>query len=242
MVIRTHILFKKRGKQKLLEEEDVFSENDGVEKVIAKCNKQVVSAIVSSSKILSVSIDSFLKEDRAHLKEGLELKNEFNRKSKKQKSKVLNTLSRIEGNIDSGHFYVQVVDYQREVAHSLNFIVEPLFEHLDNQHKPFTKAQAEELGKLVNEIDEFLNFMLYIVKENKFGAIDELISKRATIFEFLGEIEKAQIKRIKGLLVNTRNSVLFFNTISETKNMLLHYVNLVKAYRDFITLTRKQLK
>ncbi len=55
-------------------------------------------------------------------------------------------------------------------------------------------------------------------------------------------MEIAQIKRIKAKEVNTRNSVLFFNTITETKNMLLHAINLIKAHRDFITITQKTKK
>jgi hypothetical protein len=55
-------------------------------------------------------------------------------------------------------------------------------------------------------------------------------------------MEIAQIKRIKAREINTRNSVLFFNTISETKNMLLHAINLIKAHRDFITATKKEIK
>lgn len=240
MVARTHIMFKKRTEKKLTEEDEVFNEKDGVEKVIAKCNKQVVNSILSASKVYSVSVDSFLKEHRSHLKDGVELKNELNKKSKKQKGKVLNTLSKIEDHVDTGHFYVQLVDYQREVAHSLNFTVEPLFEHLDNHHKPFTKDQSDEMKKLVSQIDEFMNFMLHIVKENKFDQIEELIEKRNKIVELLADYEKAQIKRIKTKLVNTRNSILYFNTLTETKNMLLHYINLIKAYRDFITLTKEQ--
>jgi phosphate/sulfate permease len=240
IIIRTHIFFKKMNHAKIGEEdEEIISEKDETEKIIAKCSKQVISGIVSTSKIFSIAIDNFLNEDRIHLKEGVELKNEMNKKSKKQKTKLLNTISKIEGDIDSGHFYVQIMDYQREVAHSLNFIVEPLFEHINNHHKPFSEAQSEELKKLTAKIDEFLNFSLYIVKENKFLNIEELIQKRALIFELLGEFEKAQIKRIKDKTVNTRNSVLFFNIITETKNMLLHYINLIKSYRDFITVNTK---
>jgi phosphate/sulfate permease len=242
MVVRTHIMFKNRAEKKLREEDDEVSEKDEVEKVVGKCHKQVVNSILSASKIFSVSIESFLNEDRGHLKEGLELKNELNRKSKKQKNKVLTTLSKIEDNVDSGHYYVQVVDYQREVAHSLNFTIEPLFEHLDNNHKPFTENQAKELKNLTVQIDEFMNFMLHIVKENKFELIGDLIEKRDEIVDLLAVYEKSQIKRIKGKLVNTRNSLLFFNTLTETKNMLLHFINLIKAYRDFITLTKKHSK
>ncbi len=241
MVIRTYSLFKKRADKKNAEEIEVITEVDAADKVIEKCRKHVMSTIIASNKIYSVCIESFLIEKRGHLKAGLELKNELNRKSKKLKNKVLNTISKLQqDDVDSGHFYVQVVDYQREVAHSLNFLVEPLFEHLDNQHKPMIKQQADELRLLIANIDEFFNFALYIIKEDKFDQIEELIDKRDLLMENLSKLEKSQIKRIKNNEVNTRNSVLFFNIITETKNLLLHSINLVKSHRDFITHTKEK--
>ena len=125
------------------------------------------------------------------------------------------------------------------MAHSLNFLVEPLYEHLDNHHKPFIEEQAVEFEKLKVEIDQFFNFALSIVEDNKFDEIEDLIKIRDKIVQSLEKMEIAQIKRIKAKTVNTRNSVLFFNTITETKNMLLHAINLMKSHRDFITITRE---
>lgn len=239
VVIRTQVIFKRRI-SKVVEDDDLITEKDEAEKAAAKCRKQVVFSILSANKIYSVAMDSFSRDDREHMREALDMKNELNKKTKKQKNKVLDTISKMKrADVDSGHFYVQVIDYQREMAHSLNFIVEPMWEHLENQHKPFNEGQTNEIKNLVTEIDEFYNFALYIVKENKFDSLEELIAKRMSIANYLLEIEKGQIKRIKNHEVNTRNSLLFFNTIAETKNLLLHSINLIKAYRDFITINKK---
>lgn len=242
MVIRTHMFFKKRSMESKVEDEDAITEKDETEKVLEKCVKQVSKSIILANNIYDESISHFLKEKRSKLKDALEVKDNLNKKSKKKKNKVLNTLSKISENIDSGHFYVQLVDYQREMAHSLNFLVEPLYEHLDNHHKPFINEQADELDKLKTEIDQFFGFALTIVNERKFNKIEELIHMRDKIVEYLEKMEIAQIKRIKAKAVNTRNSVLFFNTITETKNMLLHAINLLKSHRDFITATMKERK
>jgi phosphate/sulfate permease len=239
IVIRTQIIFKKNSK-KPLEDEELITEKDEVEKSMTKSRKQVVNTIISANKIYSIALDNFMKDDIVHMREALDMKDEMNRKTKKQKNKILDSISKIKKvDVDSGHFYVQVIDYQREMAHSLNFITLPLAEHLENQHKPFNESQSEEVRKLVTEIDEFYNFALHIVKENKFDAIEELIAKRVALISLLLEIEKVQIRRIKNREVNTRNSILFFNTLSETKNLLLHSINLVKAYRDFILIQRR---
>jgi phosphate/sulfate permease len=235
MVMRTQILFKKRRAKQAADEEEVFEEKDGVEKVMQKCKKHCVNAVINTNKTFSLGLESFLTEDRVQLKKGLELKDMLNHKSKKLKSKIFTTLSKIENHVDTGHFYVQVIDYQREISHSLNFIIEPLFEHLDNHHKPFTAEQVNELRQLIADIDEFYNLALDIVNYNKFENLNELIARKDLIVAYLLKTEKNQINRIKNKTVNTRNSVLFFNINSETKNMLLHSINLIKAHRDFVT-------
>jgi len=239
MVIRTHMFFKKKSQEDNVDDEEAITEKDATDKVMEKCVKQVSKSIIQANNIYDESVKHFLNEKRSKLKEAIEVKDNLNKKSKKKKNKVLNTLSKISERVDSGHFYVQVVDYQRELAHSLNFLVEPLYQHIDNHHKPFTKTQADELSALQEKIDNFFRFTLEIVQNDKFDDIDNLIELRDNILQDLEKMEIAQIKRIKAKEVNTRNSVLFFNTITETKNMLLHAINLIKSHRDFITITRE---
>ena len=241
MVIRTHILFRKRSAAKAAEEEDAINEFDAHDEIIKKCSKQAIKAIVSANQVLSLSLESFLHEDRSGLRNAQQACKEFSKKAKKNKDKVYSVVEKItESSIDTSHFYVQMVDYEREMAHAVHFMVEPMLNHLENNHKPFIPQQIEKLTQLATQIDTFFNYVLHEVKEEKFEEIENIISERAKLFELINAIEKHQIKRIKNKEVNTRNSQLFFKIISEIKNLLLHTVNLVKSERDFITFTRQK--
>jgi Na+/phosphate symporter len=240
MILRTHILFKKRSASTKTEEEDIINEKDAGEVIIAKSSKQVVRAVVFSNQIISLGMESFLKEDRNGLKKAELSCKEFSKKAKKNKDKVYSTVNQLtEDSIDTSHFYVQMMDYKREMAHALHFMLEPMVEHIENNHKPFVKDQTEELSKLAAETDTFFNFVLHAVREENFEELDNLIVERDKIFETLAKMEKNQIKRIKNKLVNTRNSQLYFKIISEMRNLLLYTVNLVKSQRDFIKYTRQ---
>ena len=120
-------------------------------------------------------------------------------------------------------------------------MLQPVELHMANNHKPFGKEQAEELTTLTSMLNNFNNFVLHTVKDKKFENIENLASEREKVFQYLGSIEKNQIKRIKNKEVNTRNSQLFFKIIAETKNLLLHTINMVKSYRD-LTLISKMRK
>lgn len=239
LAARTHLIFRKRAKRSE-EEEEFLVELDQTEKAAGKSKKQTLKTLLSANKIYSLAIDGFLRDDRQSLKEAIEMKNLLNHKTRKQKNKLLDTISRmIRDDIDAGHFYVQVVDYQREMAHALGNISEPLAEHLENQHKPFNAHQTDEIRDLLSDMDEFYNFALHIVKDSRFDGLNELIDKRVQITNRLQEIEKEQIRRIRNQEVNTRNSILFFNCLSETKTLLLHSIHLVKAHRDFIVVNSR---
>ena len=237
MVVRTSFIFKRRSAEKEEEEEESIDISD---KVIEKTTKQVVNTIINANQIYSVGIESFINEDRAHLKESLELNKKNQKKVKKAKEKVIPTIQKLQQeSMESGHCYVQIVDYQREIAHSLRFLVEPLYTHLNNNHKPFIAAQLEEMGQLVNDVDQFFNLSLHLVKEDKFEKFEDILNLKNSLTDKLTALEKKQIKRIKNKDVSTRNSLLFFNVIKETKNLILHSINLVKSQRDFVAFSKK---
>jgi Na+/phosphate symporter len=242
-VLRTHFILKNRTQKSLVELEDLIDAKDPYEVIIAKSSKQLVKAIVSSNYIFSLGIDGFLNEDKNKLKLAEDASIDFSRRSKRNKEKVYSTVQVLSGGkVDTGHYYVQMMNYKREMAHANHFIINPIITYFENNHKPFTTEQNAELAKLIVQIDDFFNFALHTVKDNKFENIETLISDREKIFEVLAKLEKNQIKRIKNKEVNTRNSLLYFKINSETKNLLLHTVNTIKSQRDFITYTRQALQ
>ena len=237
LVFRTQILFRKKAEAKKNEDDEGISETDEAEKVIEKTKKQVLNSVLVINQVFTMSIESFLDENRGQLKEAQQIKNDFNKKSKKMKSKISGVIQTLQqqDSLEIGHFYVQMVDYLREVHHSLNYLVEPLFEHLENNHKPFILPQVKELRAFISDANDFLNMTLHVVKEEKFEEIEIIIKQREELTAKLAALEKSQIKRLKNKEVNTRNAVLFFNIITETKNLLLNYINLIKAQRDFFS-------
>lgn len=240
LFIRTNTIFKNRS-EKTVEDEDLINEKDELNRGVEKSNRQVIKTIIMASKIFSLTFDSFLREDRSLMQEATLLNNEINRKTKKQKRKIIQTISGMKRiDVDSSYFYIQIIDYQREIAHSLNFLHIPLKEHLDNQQTPFTNSQIKEIRELVSKTDEFFNLALHIVKEGNGENVEDLVNRKAVILQLLGEIELDQIKRIKNKEVSTRNSLLFFKALTETKNMLLHSVNLIKSHCNFTKVARKQ--
>jgi hypothetical protein len=240
-IIRSQVIFNKKSKGITTDDEDddINETTINASKVIEKCNKNTVKAILITSKAYFLCFEGFFNNDKQQLKSAISEADEFDRKAKKLKENVFKNIQKLkQDQIETGHFYVQVIDYLREMAHSLNFTVKPILTHYENRHKSFDEEQIKQFNEFTVELNDFFNYALYILKEKHFENLDELIERRNKLVERLRELEINQIKRIKGNLVSTRNSVLFFNIISETKNLLLNLINIVKAQRDFIRETK----
>jgi Na+/phosphate symporter len=235
VVLRTHFMLKKRNENNRVEQEDLIDVKDPFEVIISKSLKQMSKAIVSSGYIVSLGIEGFLNEDRNKLKLAEKSSADFLRRSKRNKEKGFSTVQVFSGVlIDSGHHYLQVMNYKRDMAHASHFMLEPILVYTKNNHKPFITEQRTELIKLVSMVDLFFSIAQVVVKENKFDDIEPLVVERDKILDYLAKLEKNQIKRIKNKEVNSRNSVLFFKIIAEVKLLLLHTVNMLKSERDLI--------
>lgn len=222
-----------------LEDDETVDLNVNTNKVIEKCNRNTVKAIISTSKAYFLCFEGFFNNDRQQLKNAITEAEEFDKRAKRLKDNIFKILQKLQHDqIETGHFYVQVIDYLREMAHSLNYTVKPVYNYYENKHKSLESEQISQFNEFRVELNNFFNYALYILKEKRFEDLDELIAKRNRLVDNLKELEKAHIKRIKVDTVSTRNSILYFNIISETKSLLLNLINVVKAQRDFIRETK----
>lgn len=246
MFVAWMILVFSRKSNNLPKDETILSETDEVsesslraESILVKTGEDSTNAIIMISKAYYLGISGFHSENEDLLGEIEAEIEEFNQRVRKLKANTFMILQQLQqGSIETGHYYVQVVDYLREMAHSIKYVVLPLKEHLTKEHVPFAEDQRTELIQFSSQVTDFLNFALHIIKESRFEQIEELIQKRQAILELIREQEKRQIHRIKRKETNTSNSVLYFGVMSETKHLLLQTVNLLKATRDFVSYTK----
>ncbi|MFC2104923.1 anion permease [Bacteroidota bacterium] len=138
-VISTHTSFRKKEAAKLkvkrLADDDLHAEN-----IMTKCSLEVISMLKSVVSIFSETVVGLTNEDRKSLKNVCKEVDNLNTNAKYLKNNVHNTLLKLlEEEGETGHYYVQVIDYLREMAHALTFISNPSYVHVDNNHKPLIK-------------------------------------------------------------------------------------------------------
>jgi len=237
IVIHSFRVHRKRS-EKRVEEVEIDKVVLNGEDVLVKCKKDVLSILISSSKLYYVIIDGLLKEKRKTIKKGRKEIKKLNQRTKDLKDSLFLTLKKLdEGSEDAGPYYVQVLDYLREAAHCLTYLSDPVFKHIDNNHPPLNDLQKEDLAHLNEEISTLYNYIFNTIKNDRYDQLDEIQDQQQKILDLIGKMRKRVVKLLKKAEVGTKVSILYFNILSETKSLMLHTINIVKAQRDFITAT-----
>jgi len=245
LILRTQSIFNKNNNDKKIDEDEKVLGTDNNEEIIKKIKKQVTDSLLIINQIYTMGINGFLEENRSLMKDVQKKKNIYNAKSKKMKNKlpdVIQTLRQQDSSDNTEHYYVVLVNCLRGISNSLDYIIQPMYEHIENNHKPFVLSQKQELNEFLNQITAFFNSSLEVLKTGESEKVITLIQLKNDLSNCLAVMEKNQIKRIKKKEVNTRNALLFFNTITETKNFLINYINLCKSQRHFFPQKKLQDK
>jgi phosphate/sulfate permease len=226
ILIRTHAFHKKRAeKQEKLDSQIITASYE----VLKSCDDEVKSSIIKVSKILYLTYTNFFKEKHKELKNLRKEAKHLSTDIKQIRDNIPNTLKKFkETELESGHHYAHVVAYMKEMCNSLMHIVQPAFNHLDNNH-PLDKEQTDTLKDFNDQISEFFNFAINLLKNRNFDHLDELVLRRDKLIDLANDIFLSRIKIIKKTQKGVKVSVTYMEMLSETKNLLLNVVHLVKA-------------
>jgi len=231
ILYRTHLFHKGR----IDVEEQVEKAIPITEKnIIQQCNNTVSSTIANINTLYQSIIESIINEDLKQIKIiSAEVKTLTN-ETKDLKNNLTHVINKLhEDSFETAHYYVQVLDYLRELAHNISFISKPCLEHIDNNHKKLIDIQIEELNYLRQKIGEFLTIIEVVIREKEYIRVEQLIGLQQELLQIIAVDNKKQIKRIKRLEVGTKNSLLYLSILSESKNLLLNSISLLKSQRDF---------
>ena len=203
--------------------------------IVASCNNSISHTLTEISTSIKNVFEGLFAEDRKKLKQANKEVIALNIDAKTLKKKMPRTIEKLQKeDIDTGHFYVQVLDYLREMAHSLTFISQPALDHIENKHKKLTPEQIEDLKLLEKEMVSIIKEVTDIVNNEDYDKEGLVLEHQQRIMELIPELRKKQVKRIKNEQASTKASLLYFSLIHESKNLLLHMINLLKSHRDFI--------
>ncbi len=226
ILLRTHAFHRKRIEKEAQLNGAVRTSS---REILKSCDDEVKTAIIKASKIFSLTYTSFLKEKRGELKSARKEARHLSREIKHIQEEIPETLRRFDvTDLEIGRHYVQVVAYMKEMSNSLLHIVLPAYNHLDNNYA-FDREQTNQLKELNDRVGEYFKFITNLLKNKNDGQMEELVHRRDEMMDLVNEILLSRIRILKKNKKGVRISVTYIEMLSETKNLLLDVVQLVRS-------------
>jgi Na+/phosphate symporter len=233
LIYRTHIMHKKSSQKTGEETQDVHSISE--ENIADKSTRTIIKNLRKIATDYGRIIEGLEKEDVRELKKVKKSIDTMTAKTKYLKDHINVIVEKLRADsTDSAYYFVQVMDYMREMLHSISHIANPVLIHVDNNHKPLLPEQIEELKKLHVLFSTMVNRIIKNMETEDFKEQGAVQAMRKELIEVVEHMNKSLIKRLKNGEVGTKNSILCLNFFNETKNLVLQSGNLYKSQRDFV--------
>lgn len=141
--------------------------------------------------------------------------------------------------IERGIYYYQCNDFASELVYSLNRIVIPCEEHIDNNFNPLSDEQKTEILTVTFSIATFIDQCRIMVENNDYTRLKEVVLKNNNLSMELNRVKRAQLKRLKTEGASTKVSMVYLTIIHESQNIISFTTNLIKVNRKFQEGVRK---
>ncbi|MBR4851638.1 MAG: inorganic phosphate transporter [Tidjanibacter sp.] len=236
-ILCVYMMLPKKSKKKEEEKESVkVAFSDDQDEALGTLILGVCQTMQTTTDIYAQTIDATLKEDRKALRSLVRQSNDLFYAARERKYAMLPTLHKFheENYIDTGHYYVQVVDYISEMCKALVHITRPCYEHIDNNHRGMSEEQVEDLTTINNSVSELYSRINDMLQANDFANIDLVLAMRDELFDLIAQAIKNQLRRIQNNSTSTKASMLYLTILNETKTMVLQSRNLLKSQKYFV--------
>ena len=226
-----HSNFLKKDKTNAAERQQIKTNED----IIADLRDEVCSTMESATKIYDRTLIAVFKENRKVLRDMVKESNDLFYRSRERKYSLLPTLKKLQGeDVNTAHYYVQVVDYLNEMTKALMHITRPAFEHIDNNHEGMSMDQTRDLMSINDDVESIYRRINQMLREGDFSEIETVLTMRDQLFESIADAIKSELTRINEAKSNTKASMLYLTILTETKNMVLQSRNLLKSQQYFL--------
>ncbi|MBQ0080707.1 MAG: inorganic phosphate transporter [Alistipes sp.] len=233
MLIRSNL---KKNRVASKEESKTQNEPLSAQEIRNLCVSEVSEAMRQATRIYDRTMIAVLKEHRRSLKEESTKAEELYEHSMERKQKITSVLSQLrDDEISTAYYYAQMIDYVTEISRSLCNITQPCYNHIDNNHEGMSKDQIEDLRSINEDVATIFSRVNLILHKGDFSEVHYVVEMRDELFNSISEAMTRQLHNIKhnNTSTSTKASILYLTILNETKSMVLHTQNLIKAQRFF---------
>ena len=233
LIVRNYLKHRVKSKQVKIEFGLRRAESRSIQGVIVESASNISKVIDRTNRIYSNSIDGLARQKLDILK-----------KNRKQVTKLSDEIDDLrdsifffiknldESSIGASNFYLSILDYLQDMAQSLEYIIKITYKHVNNNHRRLTYSQIKEL----KEVDQLLESLLEKTKVafdgRSFEAIGSVLSQKEDLLDLVSQKISKQINRTRTEESSPKNTTLYFNLLTETKDLIDSTMSMLEMYYE----------
>jgi len=235
VIYRTKVLHKKM--EDLSKEEEKVEKITSVNEFINQLNKQVSITFTNFKEILEYVRQSLKTNTLTDVKKANKIYNKVIKESEKNLKKSIRSIQMItDAEISSK--YVEFTLSLKQMNNSLKYIILPVYNHIDNQHKQMSSIQLKYIKDLFNKYKDYASNILLDIRVGKNLNEEDVKKQRDELIDTINEYRKEQVRFLKKNQekISTKANVLFFDIIYEMKILAFSTQDLYEVYFDLLNL------
>lgn len=231
LLVRSFVKHKKSKKEKELTDELQKTESKTIQGIISESSDNVATVFKRSKRIYKNTLDGLMAQDLSILKA-----------SKKESSKLADEIDDLRNNIfffiknlddkviGASKFYINVLGNLQDISQSLDYISKASNKHISNNHKSLKFNQIKDLKEVILQLHEIFNDAQELFESKDFGSLESIILEKRSLVLLIDQKIEKQVKRTKNDEESPKNTALYFNILTETRDLMKATTQIVEQY------------
>ncbi len=231
LLARSFVMHKKSKKEKELTDELQKTESKTIQGIITDSSNNVATVFKRSKRIYKNTLDGLMSQDLSILKA-----------SKKESSKLADEIDDLRNNIfffiknlddkaiGASKFYINVLGNLQDISQSLDYISRASNKHISNNHKSLKFNQIKDLKEVILQLHEIFNEVQELFEAKDFGSLETIILEKRSLVLLIDQKIDKQVKRTKNDEESPKNTALYINILTETRDLMKATTQIVEQY------------
>ncbi len=235
ILVRNYLNHRRKSREEKMEYGLRRAESSSIQGVIVESAGNISNVVKRCNKIFTNSINGLSRQDLDVLKKNRKQVDKLSAEIDDLRDNIFYFIKNLdEGSEVATKFYLDTLDYLQDMAQSLEYIIKISYKHVNNNHKKLKYSQIRELQEIDEELENLLEKTRNAFDKKNFEEIGSVLSQKDELLEMVSQKISQQISRTRNEESSPKNTTLYFNLLTETKDLISATMNLLEMYyRDY---------
>ena len=231
LLIRNYLNHKKKAKQ--IKESFGLrrAESKSIQGVIVESAENISNVISRGNKIYSQAVNGLSKNNLDLLKKNKKQVGKLSAEIDGLRDHIFYFIKNLEDtSVGATNFYLDMLDSLQDIAQSLEYIAKISHKHVNNNHKRLTYTQIKELTEIEIAVQGLLENSKMAFENQSFLEVEEVLNSKDELLTMVSDKISEQISRTRSEDSSPKNTTLYFNLLTETKDLISSTIGLLEMY------------